>query len=96
VILSAVSGLATLLLLRASRYQVARIAAAGAVASIVAGGGIGQYPWILVDNVTIEASTGADATLLGLLIAAGAAAVLVVPALVALYVLADSDRIGTS
>lgn len=96
VIFSAVSGLATLLLLRAGRYKVARITAAGAVASIVAGWGIGQYPWILVDNVTIEASAGADATLLGLLIAAGAAAVLVVPALVALYVLADSDRIGTS
>lgn len=59
------------------------------VASIVAG--VAQYPWILTDQVRIDAAAGAPATLKGPLVVASLAAVLVVPALGYLYWLTQSD-----
>ena len=43
--------------------------------------GIGQYPWILVDELTIAEAAGAQPTLFGLLIVFVAATVLVLPPL---------------
>ena len=74
----------------------ARVSAGVAVAAVVAGWGVGQYPWILVDETTIERRAGAPAALVGLLVAAGLAAVLVVPPLIYLYTLADSNRVGSA
>ncbi|MDX1885145.1 cytochrome d ubiquinol oxidase subunit II [Mycolicibacterium sp. 120270] len=81
-VLAAVSGVATLVLLYRRRFSLARIPAVAAVGSVVTGWGVGQYPWLLVDEVTIEEGAGADATLLGLLIVVALAAVVVLPALV--------------
>ncbi len=89
VIGSAAAGLGAVWLLWHHRYRPARVAAAAAVAMVVTGWGAGQYPWLLVDHLTIEDAAGAPATLTGLLIAAGLAAVLVVPPLLYLYALAD-------
>jgi cytochrome d ubiquinol oxidase subunit II len=80
-VIAALAGLATLVLLYRRRYAVARIPAAAAVGSVVAGWGVGQYPWLLVDQVTIDDAAGAPATLGGLLVVVALAAVLVVPAL---------------
>ena len=91
VVLSAVAGGATLVLLVRRRYRLARIAAVTAVGSVVAGWGVGQYPWLLVDEVTITNAAGADATLAALLVAVGLAAVIVVPALAYLYRLTQSE-----
>ncbi len=94
VVLSALAGVGTLELLRSRRFRMARASAVVAVGSIVLGWGVAQYPWLLVDHAKIDGSSGADATLVGLLVAAGLAVVLIVPALVYLYVLADSNRVG--
>lgn len=95
VALSAVAGVASLVLLWHARYALARWAAAVAVAAVVAGWGIGQYPWILVDTMTIDDAAGAPATLTGLVIATGLAAVLVVPPLVYLLALANKNIVGS-
>ncbi len=94
IILSTVAGLATLHFLRRRQLRTARISAVIAVAAIVLGWGFGQYPWILVDSVTIEDGAGHPATLTALLVAAGLAAVIVTPALVMLYRLADTSRLS--
>lgn len=92
VIGSAIAGLATLVLLWLRRYGWARITAVLAVAAVVSGWGMGQYPWLLVDRVTIDAAAGARATLIGLVIAVVLAAVLVLPALVYLLRLTQSEE----
>ncbi|WP_182524692.1 cytochrome d ubiquinol oxidase subunit II [Nocardioides dongkuii] len=91
VIASALAGVATLVLLVRRRYAIARFTAVAAVAAVLLGWGVGQYPWLLVDQVTIEDAAGADATLAALLVAAGLAAVLVVPALAYLYRLTQTE-----
>ena len=85
VLVSAAAGVGTILLLVRRRFSVARVTAVAAVAAVVSGWGVGQYPWLLVDEVRIADAGGADATLVGLLVAAGLATVIVVPALGYLY-----------
>lgn len=92
VVLSAVAGAATMYLLWRRRYALARITAVLAVAAVVSGWGVGQYPWLLVDEVTIADAAGARATLQGLLVAVGLAAVVVVPPLVYLFRLTQSEE----
>jgi cytochrome d ubiquinol oxidase subunit II len=96
ILASAFAGASTLILLEQGHLRAARIAAVGAVASVVAGWGFGQYPWILVDEVSIEDGASNGATLVGLLIASAVAGAIVIPALVLLYRLADSSRLSTS
>lgn len=93
VLTSAVAGAATIWLLLHRRYRAARPSAAIAVGAVVAGWGFGQYPWLLVDSAKIDDAAGADATLTGLLIAFGIALVLVLPPLVYLLRLADTNRL---
>jgi len=90
VLVSAAAGLATIGLLVVRRFSLARLTAAGAVAAVVSGWGLGQYPWLLVDEIRIADAGGADATLAGLLVAAGLATVIVVPALAYLFSLTQS------
>ncbi len=89
IVVSGIGGLATLWLLWRRRYRPARVTAAGSVAAVVLGWGVGQYPWVLVDHATIADSAGAPATMVALVVAFGIAAVLVVPSLVVLLVLVD-------
>ncbi len=65
-----------------------------AVAAVVSGWGIGHYPWLLVDQVTIAAAAGAPATLQALqaLLIVVAPAGVVVPALAYLYRLTRSPE----
>jgi len=96
VVLSGLAGAATLGLLVRRRYAVARITAVTAVATVLAGWGFGQYPWLLVDQVTIEQGAGADATLVALLVATGLAVVFVLPPLVWLFRFTQQAPTGTS
>ena len=91
VVASALAGIATLVLLGTRRYAVARVTALIAVAAVVSGWGVAQYPWLLVDHVTIADAAGAQATLEALLVAVGLAAVIVLPALGYLYRLTQSE-----
>ena len=90
VLVSAAAGAATILLLVRRRFSTARVTAVAAVAAVVSGWGVAQYPWLLVDELRIADAGGADATLVGLLVAAGLATVIVVPALAYLYRLTQS------
>jgi cytochrome d ubiquinol oxidase subunit II len=94
VLASAVAGLATIGLFWTRRLAAARVTAALAVASVVAGWGIAQYPWLLVDSVEIDAAAGDPATMTALLWAAAIAAAVVGPPLAYLLRLADTNRVG--
>jgi cytochrome d ubiquinol oxidase subunit II len=97
VVLSAVAGLFALWRLRTGRFARARIGAVVAVASVVVGWGVAQYPDVLVDHATITEVAGAHPTLVGLLITFGIAAVTAVPAMVWLFVLVNKrDWAGDS
>lgn len=92
VVVSALAGVATMYLLWRRRYAVARLTAVLAVAAVVSGWGVGQYPWLLVDEVTITDAAGATATLQGLLVAVALAAIVVVPPLAYLFKLTQSEE----
>lgn len=92
IVLSALGGAATLILLLRRRYGLARLTAVLAVSSVVSGWGLGQYPWVLADHMTIDEAAGARATLQGLLVAVGIAAVVVGPALLYLFRLTQSKE----
>ncbi len=89
IIISAAAGSISLYRLRQQRWARARVGAVIAVAAIVIGWGVGQYPDLLVDSVTIEDAVGARSTQIGLLIVFGMAAVTAVPSLAWLYVLVN-------
>jgi cytochrome d ubiquinol oxidase subunit II len=84
-VIAAAAGALTIVLLYRRRYGAARIPAVAAVTSVVAGWGVGQYPWMLVDQMTIQEAAGAEASLAGLLVVVALAAVVVLPALAYLF-----------
>ena len=94
IIIAAIAGSFTMVMLAQGYTRRARFAAVAAVGAVMAGWGLAQYPWILVDNVTIADGAGHPATLTALLIAAAIATVLVVPALILLFRLVDTDQLG--
>jgi cytochrome d ubiquinol oxidase subunit II len=91
-VVAALAGVAALVLLWRRRYSAARFPAAAAVGAVITGWGMGQYPWLLVDQVTINDAAGADATLAGLLVVVGLAGVIVLPALGYLLWLTQSEE----
>jgi cytochrome d ubiquinol oxidase subunit II len=88
-VISASAGLAALWLLYQRRWATARIGAVVAVAAIVVGWGVAQYPDLLTDTLTLDDAAGARPTLVGLVITFGFAAVTAVPALLWLFVLVN-------
>jgi cytochrome bd ubiquinol oxidase subunit II len=84
VIASAVGGIATVVLVRAGRYDPARASAALAVAGIVAGWGLAQRPELL-PGLTVDEAAAGDATLEALLISIAGGLVILVPSLLLLY-----------
>jgi cytochrome d ubiquinol oxidase subunit II len=91
-VVSAVAGVAALLLIYRRHYSIARLAAVVAVAAVVLGWGVGQYPWMLVDQATINAAAGAHSTLVGLLIVVALAGIVVLPPLAYLFRLTQSEE----
>jgi len=92
ILLSAVAGSTTLVLLAFRHWDLARLTAILAVASIVIGWAVAQYPDLLVDHVTLESAAGARPTLIGLVIVFAVAGVTAVPALLWLYVLVNREN----
>ena len=66
IIVSAAAGSISMWQLWTRDFSRARIGAVIAVAAIVMGWGVGQYDWILVDQVTITEGIGARSTQIGL------------------------------
>jgi cytochrome d ubiquinol oxidase subunit II len=84
------AGASTLILIHRRSHSAARFFAVTTVVAVIAGWGVGQYPWMLVDQLTIDGSAGASATLDALLVVVVLAVVLVVPALIYLLKLSQS------
>jgi cytochrome d ubiquinol oxidase subunit II len=95
VILSAVCGLGSLALLARGADRVARIAAGGAVASVVVAWGVAQWPYLLPTTLTVSRGAAPSASLTALLIICGIGAVTVLPSLLLLYVLDQRSMLQT-
>jgi cytochrome bd ubiquinol oxidase subunit II len=91
-LVAALAGAVTLAEIYRRRYRFARVFAVGAVGAVVTGWGVGQYPWLLVDQLTIDNAAGASATLTGLLVVVGLAVVLIGPAFAYLLWLTQTER----
>lgn len=90
---SAVTGLASLILLFRHRLRSARVAAAGAVAAVVWGWAAGQYPYLLVNELTLAEGAGDRATLVAMLAAVGIGSALFAPPLIALLVMHSRGKL---
>jgi len=93
VILSALCGVVTLVLLRRGARRWARPSAVGAVVAVVWGWGVAQHPYLLPKTLTIAQGAAPKDTLTALLVVFGVALVLVVPSLVLLYMLSQRGLI---
>lgn len=87
IILSAFCGLGSLLVLARRSPRYARFLAVGAVAAVVWGWGVAQWPYMLPTSVKVPQAAAPDATLWAIVVVFGAAAVICVPALALLYFL---------
>ncbi len=87
VIISAVCGIGSMVLLLRGAHRYARFLAAGAVATIVGGWGVAQWPYMLPKSLTVADAAAPSGTLETVLVVFGIAAVLVIPSLIGLYVL---------
>jgi cytochrome d ubiquinol oxidase subunit II len=92
VILSALAGLVSLVLLQRRRFGAARLTAGLAVGGILWGWAVAQYPDLLVESLTVRQASALEATLMALLISLLVGAVLVVPSMIALFVLSQRPR----
>ena len=93
ILASAAGGVGSLLLLLRRRYVIARAAAAIAVAAILWGWAVAQYPYLLGGQLTVRQAAANSTTLTVMLVGLAIGAALVVPSLIALYVL--FQRSGT-
>ncbi|MER6127113.1 cytochrome d ubiquinol oxidase subunit II [Streptomyces sp. NPDC001795] len=91
---SGLCGLAALLLLRKGRPPVVRTLAALAIATVVAGWGVAQYPYLLGTHLTIQHAAAPSASLWVLLGVSCVAAALIAPSLLLLYVLQLQRKLG--
>jgi cytochrome d ubiquinol oxidase subunit II len=87
VILSALCGVASLFLLLRRVHTGARLLAMGAVASIVVGWGVAQWPYLLPETLEVSEAAAPDATLWTILVVFVIAAIVILPSLALLYVM---------
>src|ERR1700681_3987098 len=91
-VVAALAGAITLLLLYRRSYSMARLFAVAAVGAVIIGWGVGQYPWMLVDQLTINDAAGAHSTLSALLVVVALAVVIVLPPLSYLLWLTQTEQ----
>ena len=87
VIVSAVCGVGSLVLLTRHAERGARVLAVGAVASIVIGWGVAQWPYLLPETLEVTDAAAPSGTLGALIVATIGAVIIVVPGFVLLYIL---------
>ena len=92
VILSVVCGVGALLLLARDAARGARLLAVLAVAAVIAGWGVAQWPYLLPGTLTVQQAVAPAGTLTALAVAVGLAVLIVVPGFILLYVL-DQHRL---
>jgi cytochrome d ubiquinol oxidase subunit II len=96
VLVSGLAGLETLVLLRRGNPRLLRGLAVVAVASVVAGWGVAQYPNMLGTHLTLSQAASPTSTLWAVLVVFLAAAVLCLPSLALLYVLQQRGRLESA
>jgi cytochrome bd ubiquinol oxidase subunit II len=62
-VLSAIAGVGSLIAVWTRRYRLARAGAVAAVASVLFGWGVAQWPYLIVPDVTVTSAAAPDATL---------------------------------
>jgi cytochrome d ubiquinol oxidase subunit II len=90
-IVSAAAGAATFVLERGRRYELARMSASLAVAAVVAGWALAQQP-VILPGLTIEQAAAPDATLVAVIVAVVAGALVLFPSLGLLFSLVLRGR----
>jgi cytochrome d ubiquinol oxidase subunit II len=95
VIVSALAGVVTMVLVFARRFGPARASAALAVAAVIAGWAAAQSPLVLPGLTVAEAAAGRS-TLIATIVAVAAGAVVLVPSLAVLYSLVLRGRLDTA
>jgi cytochrome d ubiquinol oxidase subunit II len=93
VIVSLLCGVGVLGLLRFGARSGARALAIGAVAAVIWGWGVAQWPYLLPEKLTIDDAAAPSATLTGLLIVFGVAVFIVLPAIGLLFTLVQRNLI---
>jgi len=93
VILSLLCGIGVLVLLRLRARRGARFLAVGAVATVIWGWGVAQWPYLLPERLTIDDAAAPSATLTGLLIVFGVAVFIVLPAIGLLFTLVQRNLV---
>jgi cytochrome bd ubiquinol oxidase subunit II len=87
VVISAVCGLGSIVLLTRHAQHLARLAAVGAVATVVGGWGVAQWPYILPTSLKVSQAAAPSQTMAALLVVFGVAVVVLGPSLGLLWVL---------
>jgi cytochrome d ubiquinol oxidase subunit II len=95
VVVSALAGVVTMVLVFAGRFGPARASAALAVAAVIAGWAAAQSPLVLPGLTVAEAAAGRS-TLIATIVAVGAGAVVLVPSLAVLYSLVLRGRLDAA
>jgi cytochrome d ubiquinol oxidase subunit II len=93
VVLSALCGVGAIVALVRGVPAVARMLAVGAVATVVGGWGVAQYPYLLGTHLSLDSAAAPDPTLTAVLAVFGVAVLTCLPALVLLYVLDQRGRL---
>lgn len=94
VVISVLAGVAVLALLLADVVRLVRPLAAMAVAAVICGWAISQYPYVLPPWLTLASAAAPAATLASMLIVVGIIAVLVAPSFALLFWLAAGSKLG--
>lgn len=87
VILSGLCGIGSLVLLVRHANHGARLLSVGAVASVVVGWGVAQWPYLLPESLKVDQAAAPEGTLGAVLVVFALAAVIILPSLALLYVL---------
>jgi cytochrome d ubiquinol oxidase subunit II len=95
VVASAACGVAALTLMHRAPPRVLQVLAVAAVATIVAGWGVAQYPYLLGTHLPIVQGAAPTPTLWSLTVVAAAALVVVVPSMALLFTLQQRGRLDT-
>jgi cytochrome d ubiquinol oxidase subunit II len=87
VVISALCGIGSLVLLARRVYRFARVLAVGAVGSVVLAWGVAQWPYLLPKSLKVSQGAAPDGTLQAVMVVFALAAVIILPSLALLYVL---------
>jgi cytochrome d ubiquinol oxidase subunit II len=95
VIISAIGGLGSLVLLLRHNHRGARLLAIAAAVAVLLGWGVAQWPYLLPESLKVTAGAAPDATLWSILIVFVVAAIVILPSIGLLYYLDQRSLLET-